>query len=121
MLDGLTSGHRSAPTALPANTPDRLVINDVSDSAVALAWSPVSGAQTYTVYRAAGGNQSFAAIGTVTGLSFDDAGLRPQTNYAYKVTATTGGSEGPASQVMTATTLPVPPRCPAPGKCPVSR
>jgi hypothetical protein len=47
-------------------------------------------------------------------------GLRPATSYAYKVTATAdGGSEGPSSPVLTATTRPVPPRCDQPGTCPV--
>ena len=98
-----------------------LKVNDVSDTAVALAWAPLAGAQTYTVYRAPDADQNFTAIGTVAGPSFGDAGLSPATSYAYKVTASAGGSEGPASPVVTATTLPTPPRCPAPGSCPVAR
>jgi poly(3-hydroxybutyrate) depolymerase len=120
MLDRLTSGHRAAPTEPVSNTaPQRLIINDLSDSAVALAWAPLAGAQTYTVYRDA--DQNFTAIGTVSRSSFGDAGLSPATSYAYKITATAGGSEGPASPVVAATTLPVPPRCPKLGSCPVTR
>jgi chitodextrinase len=69
----------------------------------------VAGALTYTAYRASGADQNFTAIGTVAGPSFSDAGLSPATSYAYKLTANAGGSEGPASTVVTATTLPVPP------------
>ena len=115
MLDRLTHGH--IPTAEARATddtaPNGLKVNDVSDTAVALAWAPLAGVQTYTVYRASGADQNFTAIGTVAGPSFGDAGLSPATSYAYKVTASTGGSEGPASPVVTATTLPVPPRCPS--------
>ena len=61
--------------------PKRLKVNDVSDTAVTLAWSPVSGAQTYTVYRATGADQNFTSIGTVAGPSFGDANLRPARSY----------------------------------------
>ena len=101
--------------------PNGLRVNDVSDTAVALAWAPLAGVQNYTVYRARVADQNFTAIGTVAGPSFSDAGLSPATSYPYKVTASAGGSEGPASPVVTATTLPVPPRCPTPGRCPVAR
>ena len=101
--------------------PNGLRVNDISDTAVALAWTPLVGELTYIAYRASAADQNFTAIGTVTGASFGEAGLSPATSYAYKVTANAGGSEGPASTVLTATTLPVRPRCPAPGSCPVAR
>ena len=101
--------------------PNGLRVNDISDTAVALAWTPLVRALTYTAYRASGADQNFTAIGTVAGPSFSDAGLSPATSYAYKVTANAGGNEGPASPVVRATTLPVPPRCPAHGSCPVAR
>jgi hypothetical protein len=123
MLDRLTRGHARSPEgrSTDAAAPTGLKVNDVSDTAVALAWAPLAGAQTYTVYRASGADQNFTSIGTVVGPSFSDAGLSPATGYAYKVTASAGGSEGPVSPVVTATTLPVPPRCPTPGSCPVTR
>jgi hypothetical protein len=123
MLDRLTRGHapsreeRSADATAPAG----LKVNDVSDTAVALAWTPLTGVQTYTVYHAQAADQNFTAIGTATGPSFSDTALSPATTFAYKVTASAGGSEGPASAVAVATTLPVPPRCPTPGSCPVAR
>jgi len=123
MLDRLTRGHVSTRSSRVADrtAPDSLKVNDISDTAVALAWTPVVGTLTYTAYRASGADHDFAAIGTVARPSFSDTGLSPATRCAYKVTAGAGGSEGPASPVVTATTLPVPPRCPAPGSCPVAR
>ena len=123
MLDRLTRGHVS-PRAAPVTdgtAPNGLMVNDISDTGVALAWAPLAGTRTYTAYRASGADQNFTAIGAVSGPSFSDMGLSPATSYAYKVTTGAGGSEGPASPVVTATTLPVPPRCPNPGSCPVTR
>jgi poly(3-hydroxybutyrate) depolymerase len=121
MLDRLASGHVSAPAGPVSNiAPEQLIINDVSDTRIALAWSPLPGAQTYTVYRGAGADQKFVAIGVVVGPSFGDAGLSPGTSHAYRVTAAISGREGPASPVVTATTLPAPPRCSTPGHCPVT-
>lgn len=122
MLDRLTSGYVQNPAAPPASpaAPPGVLVNDVSDTGVALAWKPVAGAPTYNVYRAPGRDDSFAALGAVSGPSFGDMGLRPATSYAYKVTATLEGvGERPVSPVVTATTLPVPPRCDQPGNCPV--
>jgi hypothetical protein len=123
MLDRLTRGHTQSreERSADAAAPTALKVNDVSDTAVALAWAPLAGARTYTVYRAHATDQNFTAIGTVAGPSFSDAGLNPATSYAYKVIASTSGSEGPASPVVAATTLPVPPRCPKPGSCSVVR
>jgi hypothetical protein len=122
MLNRLTHGHMStgAPRVPDDTAPKGLKVNDVSDTAVALAWAPLAGVQTYNVYRASGADQNFASIGTVAGASFGDGNLSPATSYAYKVAASVGGGEGPASPVVTATTLPVPPRCSTPGSCPVA-
>ena len=121
MLDRLTSGYVQSRAALPTTNlaaPSNVVVNDVSDTGAAIAWKPLAGAQTYNVYRATSGNNNFAGLGSVSGPSFGDMGLRPATSYAYKVTATAvGGSEGPSSPVLTATTRPVPPRCNQPGTC----
>jgi hypothetical protein len=71
----------------------------------------------YKVNRTSGGD-SFLQIGSVSGRSFGDSGLRPATSYRYKVTATlNGGDDGPSSPVVIATTLPAAPRCDTPGSC----
>jgi hypothetical protein len=120
MLDRVTSGHLQNPAAQADAAPFGIVVNDVSNSGAAIAWTPVAGAQTYTVERASGSENSFAPIGSVSGPSFGDLSLRPTTSYRYKVTVSlSGGTEGPSSPVVTATTLPVPPRCDTPGSCAV--
>jgi hypothetical protein len=121
MLDRLTGGH--VPTlaaAADAAAPFGIVVNDVSNTGAAIAWTPTASAQTYAVNRASSNDNSFAPIGSVSGPSFGDLSLRPTTSYRYKVTVTlSGGTEGPSSPVVTATTLPAPPRCDTPGSCPV--
>jgi hypothetical protein len=120
MLDRLTSAHVEGPAAPPAApaAPSGVFVNDISDTGAALAWRPVAGAETYTVYRASSRDSGFAALGPVSRPSFADMGLRPATSYAYKVTASVGShGEGPSSPVVTAATRPAPPRCDTPGRC----
>jgi len=123
MLDHLTSGHVSKEAARTPNTADigGLRVIDRSDTGVALAWAPVEGAQAYAAYRSSGTDQIFKMVGAVSQPSLGDMGLSPSTTYAYKVTARLGRRTGPASPVITAETLPVPPRCPTPGSCPIAR
>src|SRR5271165_1571168 len=87
MIERLTRGHVStrAARATDSTAPKGLMVNDTSDTAVALAWTPLPGAQTYTAYRASTADQSFSAIGRVSGPSFGDGGLSPATTYSYKV------------------------------------
>src|SRR5271165_4559072 len=60
MLDRLTSGHVQNPGAAASGAaPSGIVVNDVSDTGVAIAWSPVAGAQSYEVDRAIGGDNNF--------------------------------------------------------------
>jgi hypothetical protein len=119
MLDRLTSGHLQNPAAPASGAPFGIVVNDVSNTGAAIAWTPSADAQTYTVNRA-GGDNSFTPIGSVSGQSFGDLSLRPAKAYRYKVTVTlSGGTEGPSSSVVTATTRPAPPQCDTPGSCPV--
>jgi hypothetical protein len=69
MLYRLTRGDVSSQSARVTDgpAPNGLRVNDISDAAVALAWTPVAGALTYTAYRASGADQNFTAIGTVAG------------------------------------------------------
>jgi poly(3-hydroxybutyrate) depolymerase len=126
MLDRLTSG--AAPTTTTAVTttaaasdavPGGLAAIDSSDTAIALAWTPVPGAAAYNIYRATSASGPFALAGTIAGPSFADAGRAPATPYSYKLTAIVAGSEGAESAVLTATTRAVPPRCDEPGTCPL--
>jgi poly(3-hydroxybutyrate) depolymerase len=122
MLDALTAKYRTQPAAPPApgTAPVAVAVIDTSDQAAALAWAPVSGAETYRVWRA-GAAGSFARVGSVAGPSFSDTGLAPQSAYRWHVTAIVGGAEGPSSADVSATTKATPPACAHPGTCPLGR
>ena len=78
------------------------MVNDVSDTGAAIAWTP--GCQCPNLYGQsllAAADNSFTPIGSVSGQSFGDLSLRPATAYRYKVTVTlSGGTEGPSSPVV---------------------
>jgi hypothetical protein len=116
MLDRLASGHGPGQAA-DATTPARVVVNDVSDTSVALAWAPSAGVQGYTVSREKAGDTTFTPIGSVAQPSFADVGLSPATPYNYKVTVT-GSADGGGLPAVVTSTLPTPPRCDTPGSCP---
>jgi poly(3-hydroxybutyrate) depolymerase len=122
MLDRLTKGERESPI-LVDEVVDRNLLGlgaiDSSDTAIALAWVPVAGAQAYKVYRATAATERFRSVGAVAGPSFGDEGLKPATSYRYKVTAIVGDGEGPQSTAITVATRTIPPRCDAPGSCEV--
>jgi poly(3-hydroxybutyrate) depolymerase len=122
MLDALTSG--SVPVAATAAAsgvaPDVLTVTDTSDNGAALAWSPISGASVYRVWRA-GTAGPFDPVGSVAGPSYGDSGLMPQSLYRWRVSAIVNGVEGPLSAEVAATTQSVPPPCATPGTCPVAR
>jgi len=121
MLDALTAKYRPqpAPPPAPGTAPAAVAVIDTSDRAAALAWAPVSGAETYRVWRA-GDASAFVQVGNVAGPSFSDTGLGPQSTYRWHVTAIVGGVEGPGSTDVSATTKATPPPCAHPGTCPVS-
>jgi Fibronectin type III domain/Esterase PHB depolymerase len=123
MLDALTSHAAPATTAAvtsaPTSAPTALTVIDTSDTSVDLAWAPQSSATTYRVQRA-GADGVFTAVGDVTGPSFADAGLTPGAAYRWRVSATVGGTEGPASVEAAATTRSAPAPCDNPGSCPIA-
>jgi Esterase PHB depolymerase len=121
MVDRVTSG-AAAPSAFPAApaaAPATVLAPDHSDTAIDVVWSSVAGATTYDVFRAGPGNTDFQQIGTVSGLSFGDAGLKPGMQYLYKVRATSAAGPGAFSPVASATTLRRVPPCDDPGNCTV--
>jgi poly(3-hydroxybutyrate) depolymerase len=119
MLDALTSGAATPPARPPedAGVPTELAATDTSDTAAALAWTPVAGASGYRVHRA-GADGTFRSVGEALGPSYSDHGLAPATSYAWRVTAIVGDSERPPSPAAHATTRQTPPPCHAPGTCP---
>jgi len=63
MLDALTAAGGSPPTPPPeqGGVPAELIVTDTSDTAAALAWTPVAGASSYRVWRA-GADEVFRAV-----------------------------------------------------------
>ena len=120
MLDTVTQGVQPAGAGALSNdpVPANLLATDSSENAMALAWSAVTGADAYNIYRAAPG-EDFVLAGGVIGPSFGDTGLVPATTYSYKVAGVIGGREGPASAVVKGMTRATPATCHNPGSCPV--
>jgi hypothetical protein len=90
---------------------------DHSDTAVDVVWSSTPGAATYDVFRADAGSSDFQQIGVVSGLSYGDAGLKPATQYHYKVRSSSADGSSPFSPVVSVATLKRVPRCDDPGHC----
>ncbi|MGW5328001.1 extracellular catalytic domain type 1 short-chain-length polyhydroxyalkanoate depolymerase [Streptomyces sp. NPDC004014] len=100
-LDGAGGGGTGS---LPA--PTGLTVTGTTDTTASLAWSAVSGAASYTVYR------DGAKAGSATGTSYTDTGLGSGTKYTYTVAAAdSGGTAGARSAAVTATTTGYQPRC----------
>ncbi|MEV6545589.1 glycoside hydrolase family 18 protein [Streptomyces sp. NPDC051665] len=89
-------GSDPAPT-VPA-TPTGLTVSSTTSSSVSLAWSAVSGATGYNVYR------SGTKITAVTGTSATITGLAASTAYSFQVTATNSAGESGKSTAVTGTT-----------------
>ncbi|MCA1468610.1 hypothetical protein I6F09_11975 [Bradyrhizobium sp. IC3195] len=122
MLDALTAA-AAAPagaTAPSLSAPQSLTVIDTSDSGADLAWSPGDDGTTYRVSRA-GPDGAFQSVGDVTGASFGDSGLTPQTTYRWRVSVILNGAVGPSSEEATGTTRSTPPRCANPGSCPIAK
>ena len=120
MLDALTAGGKQASQEAsgPGGAPEKLSVIDVSDTAVDLAWTPISGAERYSISRAEEGG-AFTPLGEISGPSFADEGLKPSTVYRWRVAAIIGGNERPIVSEVTATTRRKAVPCDKPGSCPI--
>lgn len=97
MVDRVSSG--TPPSALPA--PAGVGASGATDTSMVIAWSGVTGAAGYNVYRGA----TKANPSPVTATQYTDTGLSPGTSYSWTVKAVDGqGAESPPSQPATGTT-----------------
>ncbi len=71
-------------------------------TSVSLSWNPVSGANSYNIYRGtSSGGESF--VTSVTVASFNDTSLTSYTTYYYEVSAVNSSGEGPLSTEVSTT------------------
>ena len=93
--------------------PGNLAAIASADDALALAWSPAAGARAYNVYRAPATVGGYARVNAtpLTGTSYGDAGLSPETKYSYWVTALGAAGEGRPSDPVSIRTGAAPPPC----------
>lgn len=94
MLDRLAQG----PTlgGGPVNTfgkPQHLSAKDSSSTYMALIWQPNSAAKAFNIYRSRTKSGAYTKIGTVSGASFGDKNLTPNTTYYYEVSAVDGANQ----------------------------
>jgi chitodextrinase len=97
----------SVADTTPPSTPQKLTAKVISSSQINLKWQASTdsiGVKSYEVYRATTGG-STVKIADVTGTTFGDSSLTPNTNYTYSVKARdAAGNVSQASNDATAKT-----------------
>ena len=114
MLDQLATG-ASHPAASSGafGVPQNFQVADGSTKSIALVWQANSAAQGFNIYRLSSNGQ-YAKInsGLVSGASFADQGLTPNTTYRYKISAVDStGSESALTNEVVGKTAAAPPAC----------
>jgi hypothetical protein len=100
-----------APDTTPPSAPGTLTATPISGNEIDLSWGAATdnvGIAGYRIDRCVGvGCTSYSKFGTlVTGTSFADASLSPNTSASYMVAAQDfAGNLGPYTNIVTATTL----------------
>ena len=92
-----------APGGISA--PTNVVATAASSTSVAVTWTAVGGAASYTVYRSSN-NSTYTSVGTPATNSFTDTTASANTAYLYKVTATGAGTSGDSNKDLATTVIP---------------
>ena len=89
--------------SLPA--PQNVTARPLSSTEIRVRWDALAGADGYTVYRSMTFNGPFTPLVSTQDVSHTDGGLRPDTQYVYKVAGIWNGTTGAQSNAAVATTL----------------
>src|SRR5215207_3122965 len=103
-LAGCGDDNNSPPATPPA--PTGLTATVAQDgSSIAVSWSTVTGATSYTLERAdAAAPGSFTAVGgSLTATNYTDAAITLGASYSYRVAAVNGNGSGSFSSTVNAT------------------
>ncbi|MDR2741315.1 MAG: fibronectin type III domain-containing protein [Treponema sp.] len=84
---------------------DSVTATAQSATSILVSWDGVSGAESYNIYRGDSVDGEYTLVTSSTGTSYTNTGLSEDTIYYYKVSAVTGGVEGPKSDCISAATL----------------
>lgn len=108
LAEGFASGGGSSDTFQP---PQNFSVADSSSTYLALIWQPNSAATGFNIYRSFASGGPYTKIGTVSGASFADKDLTPNTTYYYKISAINGSNESALTGPVPGTTASDPPAC----------
>ncbi|MCE1183892.1 MAG: hypothetical protein LWW81_16545 [Rhodocyclales bacterium] len=109
MAQRLAAGSSGAAVTPASVAAPQLKLIDASDNQVALAWSPVTGASGYRLYR---NNSPLATLNGSLSLSWVDNTLNPQGSYQYQLrTLDAQGQETASSPLVAAQTGKAAPAC----------
>jgi formylglycine-generating enzyme required for sulfatase activity len=88
---------------IPAGSGDIRAVTQTFSS-ISVSWEPVSGAQSYRLYRAESEAGPYRPLSVVSGVSYTDSALDTPVEYFYRVASITGGVEGQKSGHISAVT-----------------
>jgi fibronectin type 3 domain-containing protein len=85
----------------PPPAPAGLQTTSEGNGTASISWNTVAGAASYAVYRSPLSGGGYVKVGTTTGTSFNDAGLRNARTYYYVVRAldAPGNESGDSNEV----------------------
>jgi len=116
MLDRLAQNYVASGQNDTFGTPQYFQGPDTTANSVELGWLPNNAAAGFNVYRSSASTGPFTKLNTtlVSGASFVDQQLSPNTTYYYQVTAlNTQGAESAPTATVAAVTAGDPPACDA--------
>jgi hypothetical protein len=106
------AGEAALDTTLlpPGPAPTNVTVTPISPTALQIAWTGVTGASGYQIYRASSSGGSFAALtrAPVQGNQTTDPTLMPKTTAYYKVSALVPNQREGMSAAVSGTTPPAP-------------